>query len=70
MTDRKYRAFYFDLGSTMTQVRDAIAAGLDDEGLKVRLHQGERLVAIQRYVPSFDREMDVIAIPLDRIVAR
>jgi hypothetical protein len=68
--NRKYRAFYFDLGSSMTQVRDSIAAGLDDEGLKVQLRQGERLVALQRYVPTFRREMDVIAIPLDRIVAR
>lgn len=61
----KVRVFYFDVDSgTTTDYRDAIRAALDDEGLRVSLRQGERLVCVVK------DGMDVVAIPTSRIVER
>lgn len=65
----KVRTFYFDPATTVTQMRDAIVAALDDEGLVyVPVHR-ERLVAVERGVRMLGRKA-VVMIPVDRIHAK
>ena len=61
----KVRKFQFDHGGTMTEIRDAIAQALDDEGLFLLLGQGERLVCVEREIDGVT--YDVVCIPNSRI---
>lgn len=63
------RKFYFERGTDPTAARDAIEAALDDEGLVLRLRQGERLVMVQQGVRMLGLR-EVVAIPEDRIVPK
>lgn len=64
----KARRFEFPAGSDMTQVRDTIAAAVDDEACRIVLRQGERIVCVQMDVNGEQR--DVVMIPESRIVPR
>lgn len=60
------RKFYFERSTTPLEMKQAIEAALDDEGLVVILGQGERLVAVERGVRMLGLKA-VVCIPESRI---
>jgi len=65
----KTRKFYFERdGGETWEYLASIKAALEDEGCFLMLGQQERLVVVTRNVPGFGRDMDIVAVPLTRIV--